>query len=241
VHIRIVYEVMSMKRVTVVNQSIQEKLTFQSVVMVEVNIAYPSIDGDIPRHCIKRFNEYYIREAQKQLRYAKDTMYKGAVSDYKFDQEKGYPFNNYELMQVYEVTYNAVPMLSLYYDTYQYTGGAHGMTERTGNTWDLYRCKLLEMKDLFIRDYDYTQPIFKYIEAEALRRQESGEAQYFEGLMDNIHKYFDEKNFYLSCQGLEVFYPLYSIAPYYVGIQVFTVPYGMFGNNLVYPLIALCT
>lgn len=230
-----------MKRATVVKQMIQEKIAYQGVTMVDVSIAYPSIDGDFPKKCARRFNDYYVREAQKQLKYAKETMYKDAVADYKFAMEKGYPFNTYELMQVYEVTYNSLPVFSLYYDVYQYTGGAHGMTDRTGNTWDLYRCKMLEMKDLFTRGYDYTLPIFKYLEAEALRRQASGEAQYFEGLVENLHKYFDEKNYYLSCQGLEVFYPLYSIAPYYVGIQVFTVPYGMFGNNLTYPLIALCT
>lgn len=230
-----------MKPVVVASQSIKEKLTYQGVVMVNVDISYPSIYGDIPRQCIKRFNEYYEREAQRQRRYAKENMYNDAVEDYKFSQEKGYPFNPYELMQVYEVPYNSIPVFSLLYDIYQYTGGAHGMTERTGNTWDLHRCKMLAMKDLFIKGYAYTTPIFKYIEAEALRRQVSGEVQYFDGLTENIHKYFDEKNFYLSCQGLEVFYPLYSIAPYYVGIQVFTVPYGMFGNNLAYPLIALCT
>lgn len=230
-----------MKSVTVVKQFIQEKLTYQGIVMVEINIAYPSIYGDIPRQSVRRFNEYYQKEALKQRKYAKDTMYPDAVEDYKFSQEKGYPFNPYVLMQVYEVTYNAIPVFSLYYDAYQFTGGAHGMTERTGNTWDLKRCKLLDMSDLFAPGYDYTKTIFKYIEVEALRRQSSGEVQYFDGLIENLHQYFDPKNYYLSCQGLEVFYSLYSIAPYYVGIQVFAVPYGMFGNNLVYPLIALCT
>lgn len=234
-------EVLGMKSVTVVKQTLLEKLTFQDAVMVDVNISYPSMDGEVPQHCIRRFNEYYGKEAQKQRKYAKDTMYEDAVSDYKYSQQKGYPFNTYELMQVYEVMYNAIPVLSLYYDVYTYTGGAHGMTERTGDTWDLYRCKRLDMKNLFKKGYDYTKPIFSYIEAEALRRQAAGEVQYFDGLIENIHKYFDEKNFYLTCQGLEVFYPLYSIAPYYVGIQEFTVPYGMFGNNLMYPLIALCT
>ena len=235
------YEVLNMKTATVVKQMIQEALAYQGVTMVAVNIAYPNIDGDFPRRCVRRVNGNYDREAQKQLKYAKDTMYKDAVADYKFAMEKGYPFNTYELMQVYETTCNALPVFSLYYDVYQYTGGAHGITDRTGNTWDLYRCKMLEMKDLFTHGYDYTVPIFRYMEAEALRRQAAGEAQYFDGLSENLHKYFDEKNFYLSCQGLEVFYPLYSIAPYYVGIQVFTVPYGMFGNNLAYPLIAMCT
>lgn len=230
-----------MKPVTVVKQTLVEQLTFQGVTMVNVDVAYPAIGGDISRPCAKRVNEYYEREAQAQRRHARDSLYKDAVADFKFSQEKGYPFHSYELMQVFDVTYNAFPVLSLYYDVYQYTGGAHGMTERTGNTWDLLRCRMLSMQDLFRRGYDYTQTILKYVEAEALRRQADGEAQYFDGLSQNIVKYFDEKNYYLSCQGLNVFYPLYSIAPYYVGIQVFTVPYAMFEGNLVYPLAALCS
>jgi hypothetical protein len=235
------YGVLGMNKVTVVKKTTQEKLTFQGDVMVEVNVSYPAIDGAISRRCVRRFNETYEREAQQQRRYARDSMYPDAVSDYKFSQSKGYPFNTYELMQVFEVTYNSIPVLSLYYDVYQYTGGAHGMTERTADTWDLGKCRKLEMKNLFARGYDYERTILKYVEVEALRRQTSGEVQYFDGLTDNIHKYFDEKNYYLSCQGLNVFYPLYSIAPYYVGIQVFTVPYSMFGSNLTYPLAALCT
>jgi hypothetical protein len=229
-----------MRNATVAKRTIQEKLTYQGAVMLEVNVAYPAVDGDVPRRCARRFNEYYEREAQRRRRYARETMYADAVADYKFSQGKGYPFNAYELMQVFDATYNSMPVLSLYYDVYQYTGGAHGMTERTGNTWDMHKCRMLEMRDLFARGYDYRNAILRYVETEALRRQAGGEAQYFDGLAENIHKYFDEKNYYLSCQGLNVYYPLYSIAPYYVGIQVFTVPYGIFGNNLLYPLIALC-
>lgn len=230
-----------MQMATVARRTIQEKHTYQGMAMVNADIAWPAAGGDAPRLFARRFNEYYEREAQKRRRHAREAMYADALADYKFSQGKGYPFNPYELMQVFDVSYNSMPVLSLYFDVYQYTGGAHGMTERTGNTWDLHRCRMLEMRDLFARGYDYRGAILRYVEAEALRRQAGGEAQYFEGLAENVYKYFDERNYYLSCQGLNLFYPLYSLAPYYVGIQAFAVPYGIFGNNLAYPLIALCT
>lgn len=213
---------------------------FQNTVMVDVSISYPSITGRaVSPQCVKRFNAYYDKEALGQRQYANETMYNDAVADYTFDMQQGYPFNSYTLMQVFTVSLNAYPLLSLYYDVYRYTGGAHGMTERTGDTWDLALCKRLEMKQLFVRGYDYTKPIFAYVRAETDRRQAAGEAQYFEGLADNIVRYFDEKNFYLTPQGLVVFYPLYSIAPYYVGIQEFIVPYSMFGSNMTYPMAAM--
>lgn len=229
-----------MKQADVQARAAEEKLEYQGVTMVNVDISYPEIRGEISKLCAKRFNEHYAREAQSQRRHARVELYGSAVEDFKYTQEKGYPFHAYELMQAFSVTFNSLPVLSLYYDVYQYTGGAHGMTDRTGDTWDLQHCRMLSMGDLFRRGYDYTVPILKYVSVEAARRQASGEASYFEGLEQNIRKYFDEKNFFLSCQGLNVFYPLYSIAPYYVGIQVFTVPYAMFGNNLVIPLAALC-
>jgi hypothetical protein len=235
------YEVVAVKQVDIALQTIEETLTYQGQAMVNVNISYPAMQGELPVRCARRFNRHYVKRAQALRRHAQDSLYGSAVEDWHFSQQKGYPFNAYELTQVYEVTFNALPVLSLYSDVYEYTGGAHGMTDRTGNTWDLARCRMLELKDLFLRGYDYTNPILKYVAAEAFRRQQSGEAQYFEGMIENIQRYFDPKNFFLSCRGLQVFYPLYSIAPYYVGIQVFTVPYSMFGDNLVYPLVALCT
>lgn len=234
------YEVIVMKPVLVETLSIEEKLNYQGVLMVSVDISYPAVGG-VSRLCARRFNGNYQAEALKQRRTARTDLYDSAVKDWKFSQEKGYPFNPYDMTQAFEATFNSYPMLSLYYDVYQYTGGAHGMTERTGGTWDLARCRMLEMRELFRRGYDYVPVIFKYVEAEALRRQASGEAQYFEGLAGNVRRYFNEKNFFLSCQGLEVYYPLYSIAPYYVGIQVFTVPWAMFEGNLTYPIAALCS
>jgi hypothetical protein len=230
-----------MKNVEITGQTILEKLMYHGAEMVDVNISYPAVGSDAaPPHCARRVNARYEREAQEQRLYAGESMYDDAVADYAAAVQNGYPFHTYELMQVYAVPLNAYPLLSLYFDVYRYTGGAHGMTERSSDTWDLARCRKLEMKRLFARGYDYARPIFAYVEAEAERRMADGEAQYFDGLADNIVRYFNEKNYYLTCQGLVVYYPLYSIAPYYVGIQEFTVPYGMFGNNMTYQVPELC-
>lgn len=224
-----------MPEATVISRELRDKLLFHNTVMVDVNIAYPSVEG-APQGCARRFNAHYEKQTQAWRQYAGETMLDDAVADYASAMQNGYPFNTYALAGAYEVTLNALPLLSLYSDIYRYTGGAHGLTERTGDTWDFTRCKRLDMKRLFTWGYDYARPILTYVTAEAERRQADGEAQYFDGLAENIVRYFDEKNFYLSDKGLVVFYPLYSIAPYYVGIQAFTVPYRMFGNNMTYPL-----
>lgn len=222
-----------MPEAIVTSRELRDKLMFHNTVMVDFAVTYPFVAG-VPQSCARRFNAYYEKQAQALRLYAGETMFDDAVADYASAMQNGYPFNTYTLNGVYEVTLIAFSLLSLYSDVYRYTGGAHGITERTGDTWDLARCRRLEMKRLFTRGYDYSRPILTYVAAEAERRQADGEAQYFDGLMENIVRYFDEKNYYLSAGGLVVFYPLYSIAPYYVGIQAFTVPYRMFGDNMTY-------
>lgn len=211
-------------------QAIRDKLNFGRTLMVNVNLEFPAMVGH--DMAAVRFNHYNRQKAQKSYNYARIKLFPQAVKQYQFSKSQDYPFNAYELMQVYEVTYCTKPIVSLFFDLYEYTGGAHGNTIRTGNTWDLKKGNLLILNDLFMKDYDYNKVILKTIEAEARRRQISGKADYFEDLPQNLVKFYDEKNFYLTEGGIAIFYPLYTIAPYAVGIQVFIIPYLLFGNNL---------
>lgn len=215
-------------------QTLNDKLYYNRVLMVDIRIEYPSISGYEGN--TGRFNLYYRQKARKNYRYASTKLYQDAVKQYKFAQSQGYPFNAYEFVEVFEATYCKNSLVSLYYDIYEFTGGAHGNTTRKGNTWDMRKGEMLSMGDLFAKNYDYKSVILKHVEAEARRRQITGMATYFENMEENIRKYFDEANFYLTEEGLAVFYPLYSISPYADGIQVFIIPYLFFGENIRYDL-----
>lgn len=197
--------------------------------MVSINIEYPSMSGY--DYAVSRFNMYYRQRAYRSHNYARIKLFPQAVEQYQYAKSQNYPFNAYDLVQTFEPTYCKKPIISLYYE-YEYTGGAHGNTVRTGNTWDLNKATLLNLSDLFVKDYDYKKVIIKTIQTEARRRQISGQVQYFDNLDANIIKFYDDKNYYLTEGGVAIFFPLYTIAPYAVGIQVFTVPSLLFGNNI---------
>lgn len=215
-------------------QAIRDKLHYGRTLMVNVNLEFPSMTGH--DMVSARFNMVNRQKVNRSYNYARIKLYPQAVKQYQFSKSQNYPFNNYELVQVFEVTYCTKPLLSLFFDLYEYTGGAHGNTVRTGNTWDLKRASLMTLNDFFVSNYDYNKLILKTVEAEAKRRQITGKADYFENLSENLVKFYDEKNFYLTESGFAIFYPLYTIAPYAVGIQVFIIPYLLFGNNLKFKL-----
>lgn len=223
--------------VVVSKNTMRDNLLYKGVLMVDVELDYPQISGTVSKHARQAFNRYYNVQVNERMTYARSTLLRSAIEDYENRQSQGYPFNNYALDQTFEVTLNQPPLVSLYYDVYEFTGGAHGMTNRTGNTWDLRLGRMLKLPELFRPGYDYMSVVRPAVTAEAHRREASGEGYFFDNLDQNLAQYFDPANFYLTPEGLAIFYPLYTISPYAGGINVFEVPWGLFGNNLRYPLI----
>lgn len=223
--------------VVVTKNTLRDNLLYKGVLMVGVELDYPQINGALSKQARHAFNRYYALEANERMTYARTTLLRNAIADYQQRIGQGYPFNSYTLDQTFETTLNQPPLVSLYYDVYEYTGGAHGNTTRTGNTWDLRLARMIKLNELFRPGYDYMSVIAAYIAQEAHRREASGEGYFFDNLDQNLVQYFDPANFYLTPEGLAIFYPLYTISPYVGGINVFEVPYGLFGNNLRYPLI----
>ncbi|NLM74770.1 MAG: DUF3298 and DUF4163 domain-containing protein [Clostridiaceae bacterium] len=214
-------------------QTIKDKLYYDRTQMVDIEIDYPYImPSNYPNSMI--FNTFYRQKARSNYRYASSKLYREAVKHYNSSKAQGFPFYSYVFNQVFEVTYCKKPFISLYIDVYEFTGGAHGTTTRTSYTWDMKNSRQMELSSLFNKGFNYKYFILEFIEGEARRRKFAGKADYFDNLKNNIAKHFDEKNYYLTKDGIAIFYPLYTISPYASGIQVFVIPYPLFGRNLKY-------
>lgn len=220
---------------TVKQKTIKDSLYYQNVLMVKIEINYPYIENEKYNNAIMRFNQYNENMATRINTYAKIKLYRDAVDQYRYANKNDFPFNNYEIFVVYYITYDKNMLLSLYSDRYEYTGGAHGITRRIAQTWDMNRGMLLNLNSLFKPGYNYRKVILDEITKQAKEKENEGE-YFFDDLEENLIKYFDPRNFYLSEDGLSIYYPLYTIAPYVAGIIVFTIPYSMFGDNLRYGL-----
>lgn len=117
----------------------------------------------------------------------------------------------------YEVNYNLNNRLSITQRTYQYTGGAHGMTWLKAKTIDLTTGKQLLLADLFKSGANYVERFNQKIKQEAKKRQ--WPLWGFQGI-DAKAEYF------LSDVGVVVFFQLYAIAPYSEGIIRITIPFS---------------
>jgi predicted secreted protein len=147
-------------------------------------------------------------------------MLKAEMESYvKYNQENGFPIRPYELVTRYQECYQNDTLLSLYVDYYQYTGGAHGMTDRRSYNIDLQTGKDVALTDLFQSSYDYQKVVNTKIKEQIAAQPDV----YFTGDM-GFKGISDNQSYYLQDGFLVVYFSQYQIAPYATGIPEFKIP-----------------
>lgn len=193
--------------------------------VLTLSITYP--EAALP--CNSAAQRCMNRDISAQVRgfygFASNDLCAQAFAGCKEACKNGYPFNSYDAVLQYEITYNQQCYLSLYRDQYTYTGGAHGNTVRSSDTWNLESGCKPPLACFFPDEKDYRAFLIGQILCLADRQMQQNPGIYFENYRELIAKHFNEKSYYLTPDGLAVYYQQYEIAPYSTGIVVFTIPY----------------
>ncbi len=210
---------------TVKEHVLKKELKYKDHVILTYTIKYPQFVSDKFRPFLNKLNRYYEAEAVLYQKINVAKLYEMAVSDYEESVANDYPIHQYEVYVEFKVTYNENCALSLYFDRYEYTGGAHGMTVRYSDTWDLNKGVRINLDDLFPHNENFTD----YIQSEIIRQIENeiknNNNIFFDNYASLVREYFNPKNFYLTEDGVVIYFQLYEIGPYVIGIQTFTIPY----------------
>jgi hypothetical protein len=204
----------------------KKTFSYNNVEMLKLTIIYPQIRLNDPQAEYK-INAQINMEVSDYKRYAK-YLFKQAIRAYTQSLKSGYPFFGYEAYLEYFITYNENCFLSLYFDKYEFTGGAHGSTVRASDTWELCCGTHLPLRSFFRPGTDYKHLLSDEIlsQAETIQRKQN---IYFDDYKTLIIKNFDEDSFYLAPEGITIYYQQYDIAPYSTGIVEFTIPYSIIG------------
>lgn len=151
-------------------------------------------------------------------------LYPQAVKNYIESQKNpnGH-FNPFGADLTYNVTYNDNCVLSFYYDTYNYTGGAHGSTIKKSNTFSLLSGRQLKLSNFFYPTTPYRRKILEEILRQARINNQQDEGLYFDDYERLIVRYFNPNSFYLTPEGIVIYYQQYDIAPYAVGMPEFLI------------------
>jgi hypothetical protein len=197
-----------------------EELTYEGLTMVTADFYYPIVSGNGGK-ADKRINSYYKHIAQTLMRKARRDLLPAAVDEWRYDLENSFPFRPFDTVMKYTVTDNDRDILSLYYDIYEFTGGAHGTTKRFGDTWRASTGWFLELDDFFPRSVNIKRLLTDHAIKTAAEQIAAGTHQYFENYPKLIKKYYSPMKFYTQPGFVTIFYDQYAIAPGFEGTPVF--------------------
>lgn len=203
--------------VKIKNNVLQKELTYDNTVVLKYHIEYPSIVTNSYLPGKERFNIYNRKQAMELRNKTENELYKEAIEVYKYNKENGYPIMVFEVYKTFNITYNIGKLISLYSDEYTYTGGAHGNTIRTSETWNLVYGRKLELSELYKNPY-FIIDILKTINLQISENPEN----YFSNSCNLVLETFNPENFYLIDKNkIVIYFQQYDIAPYSSGIPVF--------------------
>ena len=180
----------------------------------------------------RRIRRYYQLQCRSFLRYCEAYLLPLAAAEYRAALAASQPLPRLHAELTYQVTYNEGGLWSLYTQSREQGPGGQTALLRRGDTWDLASGYPVALSALFPRRSGWRRRLLEAVEAEAAQRTAAGVSQYHEGVRRRLRQYFNPQNFYLTGEGLAVFYPMYAIAPAMEGIPVFTLPYGQGGPAL---------
>lgn len=205
------------------------RFKYDNIEILTLNIKYPIINISNNPRAEENINNQISMQVNEYIEYATNTLYNQAMNTYADSLKNNFPFRSYEAYMVYTITYNDNCFLSLYTDKYEYTGGAHGNTIRTSNTWELCTGQNIYLYCFFKPYTDYTHMLIQEIIAQAEENLKENPYIYFDDYKNLIIENFNPNSFYMSPDGITIYYQQYDIAPYSTGIVEFTIPYVKIG------------
>ena len=209
---------------TVDFRKIQREYMYCGTKILTLSAQYPVIRLKNNPQAQAKINSRFCIQGREFCRYAATNLYHQAVEGYHSAQANTYPFRPYDAVMKYDVTLNQNCYLSTYHDRYEFTGGAHGNTVRTSDTFSLKSGKRLPLSCFFASDCNYRNSIISQVLKQAEENILENPNIYFDDYKHLILKYFSTENYYLTPQGIAVYYQQYEIAPYSSGIVTFLIP-----------------
>lgn len=147
-------------------------------------------------------------------------------------------FGDWEIIITYSIYQYSEDIVSVKFDIYEYSGGAHGNHYFETFTFDLVNQQVLNFEDLFQEEFDPLLTIAPIVQTDLeAKLSEMGDSQWIQdGTGSNINNY---RNFVVTNDTLVLLFPPYQVAPYVAGSQVVEIPLADLQAILAPPFLQL--
>jgi hypothetical protein len=202
---------------------------YNNIIILTLIIKYPLIILPHNKFAENKINNMISLQINEYYNYVSSTLYNNAIQYYNDSQTNDFPFHVNEAIMEFNITYNENCFLSLFKDKYEYTGGAHGITLRSSDTWETCQGTYIPIYYFFKPGTNYKYLLTNEIIKQSDYNLKQSPGIYFEDYKNLSIKTFNPNSYYLTPQGMTIYYQQYDIAPYSTGIVEFSIPYKIIG------------
>lgn len=213
---------LSPEPVTIEAEIWTQVLKYEEEPVLSLSLRWPKLPDS--RASFRRIDRYYRQVSEMWKARWSTILYRRACEAVAAARAQSRPFRPWEAGMDYVLTYRQNGLLSLYLTLHEYTGGAHGITTRCGDTWEICSGTPRSLYSFFPPRSHPKRILLAEAARQVDRRVSSGESLYYSDWEQRLSADFSPERFYLTQEGeLALFYPLYTLAPYAEGIPVFTI------------------
>ena len=207
------------------NKVLKDTMFYHDIPVLTYEINYPFFETTCSPPAACHISGYYALMAEITENNCRTNLYSQAVQAAQYIPENIPPFNSYEFLSDYHTAYNKGCIVSLYTEQYSYSGGAHGATVRSSDTWDFCMGRQIKLAEFFPGVQEFPECLFCRIEKQIEDRLKESPSSFFEDYHQLLRNNFHAENFYITPAGLVIYYQQYDIAPYASGIPEFVIPF----------------
>jgi hypothetical protein len=211
---------------TITQRKLEDTMYYNDFPVFVYKIYYPYFTTTCSTSTAQNINNYYTADARKAKVRCRTELYSQAVANSRYIVKNTPPFNSYTFESVYTTTYNQNCVTSLFFDSYTFLGGAHGETFRKSDTWNFSNGNRMTLEDFYPPGTSYTTYLFHSIEQDIEERLKTEPGSYFDNYAELVRNTFRPENFFLTPEGITLYFQQYDIAPYSTGLPEFLIPFS---------------
>ncbi len=205
--------------------------TSDDLLCASVKLSYPQVSFDANPELAETLNTVILRqlvsnsesEAEDSTPILSPEQFAdNFVADYKKDPN---PFTSWELERSVNVAFSNNKLLTLSFEEYGYTGGAHPFNSQHYTVLDLTDGEPVILADLFSPGYETALNVAGEKIFRSARELEDADSLEEQGFSFTNNVFLLNENFGVLEEGLDFVFNSYEIAPYAMGPTQFTIPY----------------
>lgn len=166
---------------------------------------------------------YYSRVLEVWRNRWEKELYVHACLDLADRRAAGRPFRKWQAELVTQVTLQEGGLFSLWQEGRETRGYDRPLMLRRGDTWSLAEGAPRTLASFFPKERRWKRKVLAQVTEQIQERLEGGESLLDRDCVGRLRREFDAENYYLTPEGVQLFFPMDTLAPGGEGIPVFTV------------------